>query len=76
MCSGYMAPEYLMHGNLSIKSDVFSYGVLVLELVSGHRNSTFSLQMEAQSLLDWVRIQIIMINNIIDYLTWGLRLGI
>ena len=70
-----MAPEYLMHGNLSTKSDVFSFGVLVLEIVSGYRNSTFSLQREAQSLLDWVRIQIILV-NIIDYLTWGLRLGI
>uniref|UniRef100_A0ACD5T976 Uncharacterized protein n=1 Tax=Avena sativa TaxID=4498 RepID=A0ACD5T976_AVESA len=38
---GYMAPEYALHGIFSAKSDVYSYGVLVLELVAGRRN-TFS----------------------------------
>ena len=36
--SGYMSPEYAMHGNFSVKSDVFSFGVLVLEIISGLRN--------------------------------------
>jgi hypothetical protein len=36
--SGYMSPEYAMDGIISIKSDVFSFGVLVLEIVSGKRN--------------------------------------
>ncbi|XP_021801241.1 putative receptor-like protein kinase At4g00960 [Prunus avium] len=35
---GYMAPEYAMHGYFSVKSDVFSFGVLVLEIVSGQKN--------------------------------------
>ncbi|KAG6627488.1 putative receptor-like protein kinase At4g00960 [Carya illinoinensis] len=35
---GYMAPEYAMHGYLSVKTDVFSYGILVLEIVSGRKN--------------------------------------
>jgi serine/threonine protein kinase len=39
LCSGYMAPEYAMHGQFSVKSDVFSFGVLVLEIVSGTKNS-------------------------------------
>lgn len=51
-----MAPEYVMHGQLSVKADVFSYGVLVLELITGQRNSAFNLDVDAQSLLDWVRI--------------------
>ncbi|OIW00742.1 hypothetical protein TanjilG_09711 [Lupinus angustifolius] len=51
--NGYMAPEYVMHGNLSVKADVFSYGVLVLELITGQRNSAFNLDVDAQSLLDW-----------------------
>ncbi|XP_020222557.1 putative receptor-like protein kinase At4g00960 isoform X1 [Cajanus cajan] len=51
--NGYMAPEYVMHGNLSVKADVFSYGVLVLELISGQRNSSFNLDVDAQNLLDW-----------------------
>ena len=44
-----------MHGHLSVKADVFSFGVLVLELISGQRNSTFNLSLDAQNLLDWVR---------------------
>ncbi|KAL5175160.1 Cysteine-rich receptor-like protein kinase 10 [Glycine soja] len=51
--NGYMAPEYVMHGNLSVKADVFSYGVLVLELITGQRNSSFNLDVDAQNLLDW-----------------------
>ncbi|CAH9130867.1 unnamed protein product [Cuscuta epithymum] len=35
---GYMAPEYAMAGQFSIKSDVFSFGVLLLEIVSGKKN--------------------------------------
>ncbi|RYR40446.1 hypothetical protein Ahy_A09g046199 isoform A [Arachis hypogaea] len=39
---GYMSPEYAVHGQFSLKSDVFSYGVIVLELVSGLKNREFS----------------------------------
>ncbi|KAM7256573.1 hypothetical protein ACFE04_012314 [Oxalis oulophora] len=39
---GYMSPEYAIDGLYSIKSDVFSYGVLVLEIVNGKRNRGFS----------------------------------
>ncbi|CAN1226139.1 G-type lectin S-receptor-like serine/threonine-protein kinase CES101 [Linum grandiflorum] len=35
---GYMSPEYAMEGTFSIKSDVFSFGVLLLEIVSGRKN--------------------------------------
>ncbi|RZC94173.1 hypothetical protein C5167_021420 [Papaver somniferum] len=38
---GYMSPEYVMGGTFSEKSDVFSFGVLVLEVVSGKRNNSF-----------------------------------
>jgi len=36
---GYMAPEYASEGLFSIKSDVFSFGVIILEILSGKRNS-------------------------------------
>lgn len=38
---GYMSPEYAMEGRFSKKSDVFSFGVLLLEIVSGRRNNSF-----------------------------------
>ncbi|KAK4286002.1 hypothetical protein QN277_002620 [Acacia crassicarpa] len=39
---GYMSPEYVMHGDFSIKSDVFSFGVILLEIISGKKNRGFS----------------------------------
>ncbi|MBA0823697.1 hypothetical protein Goarm_020412, partial [Gossypium armourianum] len=50
--NGYMAPEYVMNGRLSVKADVFSFGVVVLELISGQRNSSFNLDVDAHSLLE------------------------
>ncbi|KAF8029974.1 hypothetical protein BT93_E2407 [Corymbia citriodora subsp. variegata] len=38
---GYMSPEYLMFGHFSVKSDVFSYGVLMLEIITGKKSSQF-----------------------------------
>ncbi|KAI4314544.1 hypothetical protein L6164_027441 [Bauhinia variegata] len=38
---GYMSPEYGMQGIFSTKSDIFSFGVLLLEIVSGKRNNSF-----------------------------------
>ncbi|KAK7256322.1 hypothetical protein RIF29_29764 [Crotalaria pallida] len=35
---GYMAPEYALHGLFSIKSDVFSFGILMLEIISGMKS--------------------------------------
>ncbi|KAF5478775.1 hypothetical protein F2P56_005307 [Juglans regia] len=40
---GYMSPEYALDGLFSIKSDVFSFGVLLLEIVSGRKNTGFYL---------------------------------
>ncbi|KAL2327794.1 hypothetical protein Fmac_021221 [Flemingia macrophylla] len=38
---GYIPPEYAARGHFSVKSDVFSYGVVVLEIVSGKKNREF-----------------------------------
>ncbi|KAG6415376.1 hypothetical protein SASPL_122787 [Salvia splendens] len=48
---GYMSPEYAMDGVFSVKSDVFSFGVLVLEIVSGNRNRGFLLKDQNLNLL-------------------------
>ncbi|XP_038981819.1 putative receptor-like protein kinase At4g00960 [Phoenix dactylifera] len=50
---GYMAPEYSFRGLFSTKSDVFSYGVLVLEIVTGQRNSGFQGSGSALDLLSY-----------------------
>ncbi|XP_048318656.2 cysteine-rich receptor-like protein kinase 34, partial [Ziziphus jujuba] len=38
---GYMSPKYAMQGLYSTKSDVFSFGVLLLEIISGKKNTDF-----------------------------------
>lgn len=53
-CSGYMSPEYIRHGQFSAKSDVFSFGVLVLEIISGKKNSNFYQSDGAADLLSYV----------------------
>nr|XP_018633388.1 putative receptor-like protein kinase At4g00960 isoform X4 [Nicotiana tomentosiformis] len=50
---GYMAPEYAMHGQFSVKSDVFSFGVLVLEILSGQRNTCFRNGESVEDLLSY-----------------------
>jgi serine/threonine protein kinase len=36
-CRGYCAPEYQYHGKMSLKSDMYSLGVIMLELVTGSK---------------------------------------
>nr|CAD1823452.1 unnamed protein product [Ananas comosus var. bracteatus] len=50
---GYMAPEYVIHGHFSTKSDVFAYGVLVLEIVTGQRNARPQEPNYSESLLSY-----------------------
>ena len=63
-CRGYMAPEYAVLGHMSVKLDVYSFGVLVLEIVTGRKNTvpiTMVVQDEDSSissttLLSYVRL--------------------
>lgn len=57
-CSGYMAPEYARHGKLSMKLDVFSFGVIILEIVSGKKNREFSDPEHCHNLLGHVSIMV------------------
>ncbi|XP_062170847.1 probable LRR receptor-like serine/threonine-protein kinase At1g56140 [Alnus glutinosa] len=50
---GYLAPEYAMRGHLTEKADVFAFGVVALEIVSGRPNSDSSLEEEKVYLLEW-----------------------
>ncbi|CAO2842777.1 unnamed protein product [Amaranthus hypochondriacus] len=50
---GYMSPEYAMEGLFSEKSDVFSFGVILLEIVTGKRNNFFSSNEDRSSLLGY-----------------------
>jgi serine/threonine protein kinase len=51
--SGYMAPEYAIHGTVSTKVDVFSFGVMILEIIMGRSNGSFS-GTSAGNLLNYV----------------------
>ncbi|XP_042497405.1 cysteine-rich receptor-like protein kinase 15 [Macadamia integrifolia] len=51
---GYMSPEYAMEGIFSVKSDVFSFGVILLEIISGKRNNSYYLNEHGHTLLAYV----------------------
>ncbi|KAL6205901.1 hypothetical protein ACLB2K_023153 [Fragaria x ananassa] len=53
---GYMAPEYAMRGYLTDKADVYSFGIVVLEIVSGRNNTTYRTKEECFYLLDWALV--------------------
>lgn len=53
-----MAPEYAMHGQYSVKSDVFSLGVLILEMVTGRKNSSLDNSEASIDLLSLVSTSI------------------
>ncbi|EOX92939.1 Leucine-rich repeat transmembrane protein kinase isoform 3 [Theobroma cacao] len=50
---GYMAPEYAMRGYLTNKADIYSFGVVALEIVSGKSNTNYRPNEDFVYLLDW-----------------------
>ncbi|GFP87528.1 probable LRR receptor-like serine/threonine-protein kinase at1g56140 [Phtheirospermum japonicum] len=50
---GYLAPEYAMRGHLTEKADVFSFGMVILEVVSGRANYDSSFEGDRKYLLEW-----------------------
>ncbi|XP_043715122.1 cold-responsive protein kinase 1-like isoform X2 [Telopea speciosissima] len=50
---GYTSPEYAILGQLSEKVDTYSYGVVVLEIISGRKSNDLKLEPVTQYLLEW-----------------------
>ena len=54
-CSGYIAPEYLYRGEISTMSDIYSLGMIILEITTRERNSSASEDRSARQFVDNVR---------------------
>ncbi|KAM7513992.1 hypothetical protein LguiA_003575 [Lonicera macranthoides] len=52
---GYCAPDYAMSGKLTLKSDIYSFGVVLLELITGQRAIDFRKKPAEQNLVNWSR---------------------
>ncbi|KAM0861905.1 hypothetical protein ACQ4PT_045594 [Festuca glaucescens] len=65
---GYMAPEYVARGNYSVKSDAFSFGVIVLEIITGRKNNGCSNSGRSEDLLTmvWEHWEAGMVTEIVD----------
>ncbi|XVF79436.1 hypothetical protein PTKIN_Ptkin14bG0223100 [Pterospermum kingtungense] len=68
---GYMSPEYAMQGQFSEKPDVFSFGVLLLEVVSGRKNTSFYNDPHSFSLLGYAW-KLWKENRILDFIDKGI----
>ncbi|KAH1218294.1 putative leucine-rich repeat receptor-like serine/threonine-protein kinase [Glycine max] len=53
---GYMAPEYAMHGYLTDKADVYSFGIVALEIINGRSNTIHRQKEESFSVLEWAHL--------------------
>ncbi len=65
-----MAPEYLLRGQLTEKADVFSFGVVMMELVSGRSNFDPRLPLDVAYLLDWVCLKFVHLQGIRSFLLY------
>ncbi len=59
LCRGYLAPEYATCGQLTIKADVYSFGVLILEIISGRKSIDHELPPNDTYLLEKIRFNLI-----------------
>jgi len=58
---GYMAPEYLYRGEISTRSDIYSLGVLIMEITTGQKNSSHDKDMSGRDFVDQARATYILL---------------
>ncbi|KAM6589336.1 hypothetical protein CsatA_011941 [Cannabis sativa] len=63
---GYMAPEYIVRGKLSEKADVYSFGILAIEVVCGRKNNSFSQNPNSILQMVWSHYGNGTLNEIVD----------
>ena len=61
--NSYLAPEYASSGKLTEKSDVFSYGVVLIELITGRQPYDLAEPFMEEGLVQWVRILFSPVSN-------------
>lgn len=54
LCCSYLAPEYFMYGKVNDKIDVYAFGVVLLELISGRKPISSNCPKGQESLVIWV----------------------
>lgn len=55
---GYMAPEYLYRGEISTRSDIYSLGVVIMEITTGEKNFSGKQDMSARDYVDKARLRL------------------
>ncbi|KAK7265352.1 hypothetical protein RJT34_32971 [Clitoria ternatea] len=56
---GYAAPEYIATGHLYVKSDVYGFGIVLVEMLSGKRIGDIMRQCQQKSLRDWLKTNLL-----------------
>lgn len=64
---GYCAPEYAMSGKLTLKSDIYSFGVVLLELITGRMAIDSTRLQGEQNLVNWVSV------NLLHFPAWFMK---